>query len=140
MQSNTRQVVEARHLSMAELTHIARARVRLETKARQREERLEELRGQALEEAQAIVAMIAHEYHADRIYQWGSALRPGGFKEYSDVDIAVEGVVDARAFFAMLAGAEKMTSFPLDLVQIEKIEPEYAEEIRQYGQVVYEKR
>ena len=66
-------------------------------------------------------------------------LRPGGFREYSDVDIAVEGVTDAGAFFKILAAAEKMTSFPLDLVQMEKIEPEYAEEIRKHGKVIDEK-
>ena len=127
-------------MDLSEQTHTARARRRLDERERARAEGLEEMRHRALQEAEAIVAMIAAEYGPERIYQWGSVLRPGGFKEYSDVDIAVEGVGDARAFFSMLAVAEKMTRFPLDLVQIERIEPEYAEDIRQHGRVVYEKR
>ena len=63
---------------------------------------------------------------------------PGGFRSYSDIDVAVEGITDARTFFQILGEAERMTRFPLDLVQIEKVAPEYAEEIRQYGKVMYE--
>jgi len=33
----------------------------------------------------------------------------------------------------------KLTHFPLDIVQIEKIEPEFAQSIRQNGRVVYER-
>jgi hypothetical protein len=33
----------------------------------------------------------------------------------------------------------KLTRFSLDIVQIEKIEPEFADSIRQSGKVVYER-
>ena len=126
-------------MKASEKTHIQRARRRLEERAQERAEELEAKRLEAARDSQAIARMIAREYEPRRIYQWGSVLRPGGFREYSDVDIAVEGVTDAGAFFKMLAAAGKMTSFPLDLVQMEKIEPEYAEEIRRYGEVIHEK-
>ncbi len=66
-------------------------------------------------------------------------LRPGGFRDYSDIDIAVEGITDPQAFFLMLGDAQALTHFPLDLVQIEKIAPEHAEDIRQQGKIAYER-
>lgn len=124
----------------AEDSHIARARERLETRARERAGRREVMRHRALQEAEAIVAMIATRYRPARIYQWGSVLRPGGFRDYSDVDVAVEGIDGARTFFAMLADTQAMTRLPLDLVQVERIAPEHTDEIRQHGRVVYERR
>ena len=119
--------------------HLERARRRLLERSQERRKRLEGLRRQAAQDAEAIAVMIAARYKPVRIYQWGSVLRPGGFQEYSDVDIAVEGVSDAAVFFRMLEDAQAMTRMSLDLVQLEKIEPEYAEEIRQHGRVVYER-
>lgn len=125
---------------MSELSHIERARQRLCDRALTRARQCEAMQCQAVRDTQAIVRMLIEEYELVRIYQWGSVLRPGEFREYSDIDIAVEGVTDARTFFRMLGDAQAMTQFPLDLVQIEKIAPEYAEEIRQHGKIVYERR
>lgn len=108
-----------------------------------REKRLaREAAGRALHEkaraeAQAIVAMIVEKYRPTRVLHWGSILRPEQFRDYSDIDIAVEGITDAEQFFAMYGDAEAMTRFPLDLVQLEKIEPEYRRLIETRGQVVY---
>ena len=89
-------------------------------------------------DAEAIIAFIASHYRPSRIYQWGSLLRPGAFRSFSDIDIAIEGIVDAERFFALLGDVEKLTHFPLDIVQLEKIEPEYADDIRRNGKLVYE--
>lgn len=86
-----------------------------------------------------IVAMLVEKYHPVKIYQWGSLLSEEDFCEISDVDIAVEGEFSAELFFDMLGDAEAMTSFPLDLVDMSKIEPEFAEIIRMKGRVVYER-
>ena len=40
----------------------------------------------------------------------------------------------------MLGAAQAMTEFDLDLVQIEKVAPEYAEDIRKHGKIAYERR
>jgi predicted nucleotidyltransferase len=90
-------------------------------------------------DASAIVECIIEIAEPDRIYQWGSLLQPELFKEYSDIDIALEGVRDAEVFFRILDEAEKRTSFPVDIVQLEKIEPEFANEIRQEGKLIYER-
>ena len=119
-------------------SHIEAARKRVRDREQARAERLEGRRSRAVADSRAIVDMIVKEYHPVRVYQWGSVLRQGGFRDYSDIDIAVEGIVDARRFFEMLGAVERMTSFPVDLVQIETVAVEYAEEIRQHGKVVYE--
>ena len=120
-------------------SHIRAARRRLHDRLGARAERLEARRAQAVADCRAIVDVIARNYAPVRVYQWGSVLRPGGFRSYSEMDIAVEGITDARTFFRILGEVESMTRFPVDLVQIETVAPEYAEEIRQHGEVVYER-
>ncbi len=85
-----------------------------------------------------IVEMIIDRYSPRRIVQWGSLLHPDQFDESSDIDIAVEGITEADRYFALLGDAMSMTRFKLDIVQLEKIEPEFAELIRLKGKVVYE--
>ena len=111
--------------------HVEAARQRLRDRDQARAERYRVQWAQAESDSRAIVDMIAREYDPARVYQWGSVLRPERFRDYSDIDIAVEGVFGA---------AQAMTTFDLDLVQIEKIVPEYAEEIRDYGKVACERR
>ena len=64
-------------------------------------------------------------------------LDPGLFTEMSDIDIAVEGILAAEDYFRMLGEAAAMTDFPLDLVQMEKIEPIFADQIRATGKQIY---
>lgn len=97
------------------------------------------LEKQATSDVETIIAMIIRCYRPRRIFQWGSLLRPGAFKPYSDIDIAIEGLTDAEQFFALLGQAQACARFPLDIVQLEKIAPEHAEDIRRYGKLVYER-
>ncbi|MFP4067928.1 MAG: nucleotidyltransferase family protein [Spirochaetaceae bacterium] len=97
------------------------------------------LHRRAAHDAGAIVEMIVREFNPERVVQWGSVLHPEHFREYSDIDIAVEGITDPGSFFELLAAAEEMARFPVDIVQLEHIEPEYRELILQKGTVVYER-
>lgn len=85
-----------------------------------------------------IVQMIINRYSPKKIVQWGSLLHSEQFDENSDIDIAVEGILDAARYFALLGDAMEMTRFPLDIVQLEKIEPEFAELILLKGKTIYE--
>jgi hypothetical protein len=85
-----------------------------------------------------IVKYIAETYAPRRIYQWGSLLDFSRFSEISDIDIALEGISGPEEFFAILGDAMKMTDFPLDILEIEKLDPETAEGIRGRGMLVYE--
>jgi len=82
--------------------------------------------------------MIIRSFKPIRVYQWGSLLNPMNFREYSDIDLAVEGILSAESYFQMVGSAQEMTRFPVDIVQMEKILPEFAERIRREGKTVYE--
>lgn len=119
--------------------HLAAARKRLRDRAEARADRDADVQALAIRDAAAIVSMIKDKFRPLRIYQWGSVIREGAFREYSDIDIAVEGVTDAGRFFALLGEAQAMTMFSLDIVQMEKIAREYADDIRRHGRLVYER-
>lgn len=92
----------------------------------------------AAADAERIITVIRTEFYPRRIYQWGSLLNPADFTEVPDIDIAVEGITEAEVFFCLLGRVMDMTEFPLDLVQLEKIEPEFRYEIETHGKLVYE--
>jgi predicted nucleotidyltransferase len=90
-------------------------------------------------DAGRIINHIRQTYRPKRIYQWGSLLDGKRFSERSDIDIALEGLGSVQEFFAILGEAERMTNFPIDIIQIEDIHPQYAELIRSRGRIVYER-
>ncbi|MBF0227061.1 MAG: nucleotidyltransferase domain-containing protein [Desulfobacterales bacterium] len=94
--------------------------------------------GSAKKDFDAIISMIINKYGPKRIVQWGSLLDAEQFDYNSDIDIAVEGIVDASKYFALLGDAMELTRFPLDIVQLEKIEPEFVELILSKGKIIYE--
>ncbi|TVR61902.1 MAG: nucleotidyltransferase domain-containing protein [Spirochaetaceae bacterium] len=98
-----------------------------------------DLMERARSDAARIIAMIIREYRPLKVYQWGSLVQSDHFSERSDIDIAVEGITDPGVFFEMLGAAAEMTRFAVDLVQIETIHPRYADLIRRFGRLVYEK-
>lgn len=93
----------------------------------------------AWEDFDKIVEMLINKYNPKRIYQWGSLLEEKHFSKISDIDVAVEGVLSADEYFKMLGDVDALTEFQIDLVQIEKIEPVYAEKIKKNGRIVYER-
>ena len=84
-----------------------------------------------------IVAMIASEFAPRRIWQWGSLLHRRRFSNRSDIDIAVEGLGPAERLFRLHARAEALTELPLHIVELERIQPEYAHLIRTSGRLVH---
>lgn len=125
-------------------THVDRqaavaARRSIEFRLQRAAERNEALPRRAATNAKAVIELIVEQSSPRRVYQWGSLLRESGFREYSDIDIALEGVTDDAVFFRILREAQELTSFPLDIVQLEKTEPEFAASIRQYGKLIYER-
>jgi len=92
----------------------------------------------AISDFNAIIQMIINQYSPKKIVQWGSLLHAEQFDENSDIDIAIEGILDAAKYFALLGDAMKLTRFPLDIIQLEKIEPEFAELILLKGKIIYE--
>ncbi len=87
-----------------------------------------------------IVGLIIENYDPVRIYQWGSLLTRRHFSGISDIDIAVEGIGSAEQYFRMIGESAELTDFPLDIVEMEKIDPVHAESIRRKGRLVYERK
>lgn len=112
----------------------------LERKEKDRKKSLEEKYNQAWQDFQRIVEFIIAKYNPKRIYQWGSLLDREHFAEISDIDIALEGITSAEQWFEIYGDIMNMSDFSIDLVQIEKIAPEFAEIIKKKGKVVYERR
>ena len=102
-----------------------------------RQHKLDERFRTAWEEFHGIVEMIAGEFAPRRIWQWGSLLHRPRFSERSDIDIALEGLGSAERLFQVYARAEELSTFPLDIVELERIEPEYAHLIRTTGRLVH---
>ncbi len=120
--------------------NIEAARAFQKKKRLDRQAELELKHRDALYDFQQIVDMIVSKYKPKRIYQWGSLLNKEHFSELSDIDIAVEGLPDAQSYFNMLADAEKLTSFPLDIVEMESIHELHKNMIIQKGVLVYERK
>ena len=116
------------------------ARLFLLNKRKKRIRRNRGLYKKASNDCSKIIKMIIEKYNPKRIYQWGSLLHPEQFCEISDIDIAVEGIGSAELFFALYGDASDLTAFPLDLVELEKIEPVHRNSIVKRGKAVYERK
>lgn len=86
-----------------------------------------------------IVDLIIKDFEPEKIYQWGSLVKCSTFQEISDIDVAVSGISDARQFFRLYGMAQKLTRFPLHIVQLETIHPSYATDITSKGVLIYER-
>ena len=97
------------------------------------------LERRAREDTRCLVQMIIQEFQPKRIYQWGSLTRHGAFRDFSDIDLAVEGVTEPELFFKMLGRCMELSDFPVDLVQMECLDPLQADEIRAHGCLLWER-
>jgi predicted nucleotidyltransferase len=118
---------------------VQQARDFLRRRARRQQAAYDLLFAQAWQDVRHIVEMLVARYQPVRIYQWGSLLDRRHFTDISDIDLAVEGIPTAERFFALYGEADRLTRFSLDLVQLERLEPEFASLIRQHGAIVYDR-
>ncbi len=112
----------------------------LQNKQRKRKESLDLIYKKYTTDFQKIVEMIIEKYKPEKIYQWGSLIDKTKFSEFSDIDVALEGIQDAETFFNLLADAEDMTEYPVDIVELEKIHSLHKEMIIKNGKLVYERK
>ena len=112
----------------------------LKGKSEKRRLLLDERYERACQDFEGIVVRVANELNPLRIYQWGSLLDRKRFSEISDIDIAVEGLNGPEDYFRTVGIAMDMTSFPMDVVEIEKVPQDVANRIRKKGRVVYERK
>ena len=106
------------------------------------EARAEEL-SHRLTEARRDAARILHRIIAEvkplRVYQWGSLVTGRHFSQISDIDLALEGLAGPAEYFAALGIAMDETSFPVDIIEIEKLDSDTRDRIVNHGKLVYER-
>lgn len=89
------------------------------------------------QERQAVLAQVhqwledfGSSYGIHQAYLFGSMIRPGEFKETSDVDIAVEEM-NPEAFFSAISFLSTATGREVDLIELRRCH--FAHRIRQQG-------
>jgi predicted nucleotidyltransferase len=117
--------------------NIAEVREFLSQKDRQMKERRHVLFEKATDDFNSMISHISRYYGHITVYQWGSLLNPEDFDELSDIDIALEGVGSAELFFKLYGELMKMTDFPLDIVELDKIDPVHSSSIKEKGRLIY---
>jgi predicted nucleotidyltransferase len=109
----------------------------LERREGERQKALDERFQAAWAGFRSVASMIEAEFKPARIWQWGSLLDRPRFSEISDIDIGVEGLGGADRFFRLVEKAEALTNLPLDIVELERLEPEFAHLVRTRGRIVH---
>ncbi len=90
---------------------------------------------------QSLVQFLVEQTRPKRVYLFGSRTR-GGYRYFSDVDLAVEGARpltfrEERKLREALDGLAGI--WTVDLVFLEKVDRTLADWIRQHGSVLYER-
>lgn len=117
---------------------IQKAGETLKKRRERREAMRRELAEVAQKDADRIVKMLIEQFRPRKIYQWGSLLHHSRFREYSDIDIAVEGLKGPLDGLRAIDEASSLTQFPVDIVELERIHPAHARSIRDEGRLIYE--
>jgi len=117
--------------------NLEKAREFLRNKKKHKQASIDRRFQKAWNDFERITAMIWKTYKPRAIYQWGSLLNRDRFSDISDIDIALAGNIPAEAFFEMYGKAIEMTKLPLDIIELDKINPLHAQSIREKGRVVY---
>jgi len=119
---------------------MTKARENLKKRREEAAKERKELFYKAEDDCKAIIQMIIEHFNPARIYQWGSLLNKEMFTDYSDIDIALEGMGPIEDVIELERRAEKMTDFPLDIIELEKVPAAHADTIRLKGICVYERK
>ena len=86
-----------------------------------------------------IVSTITAYLHPKRILLFGSRAR-GRAKRYSDFDVALEGVAMTHRRERELKDAldARLGIFSVDLINLDKVDPEFKALIKEGGKIIYE--
>ena len=120
------------------------AACRAHLQARQAQHRqAQERRQQAVIQAvhAAARAVLPRFPNVQRAYLFGSTLHASALHATSDVDIAIEGPLDAQAYFALWRELERAlddASIDLDLVTLDR-DLHFANHVRDQGELIYER-
>lgn len=108
----------------------------------QRQQEAREIRRRRALEAVSKEAppLMAERPAVHRAYLFGSITREGAFHAASDIDIAIEGEIDAETYFALWHAIERaLPDWAIDLRDI-STHSRFADLVRQYGELIYEQK
>ncbi len=81
----------------------------LKQKAERKQKETDSLYLKAKADAEKMIQHIIENYSPMKIYQWGSLLKKELFREYSDIDIAVEGITEPSLYFKLIGELNSMS-------------------------------
>jgi len=105
----------------------------------EREHQAREQRRQAAIEALRAAAhfVLPHFPGVRRAFLFGSVLHPGGLRSTSDVDVAIEGKLEAQEYFALWRELEQAApGWLIDLVELGR-DLRFAALVRERGELIY---
>ena len=119
---------------------IAVYRRNFQARMQRQSEKREDERQRALVAVRATVpSLMAERPAVHRAYLFGSITREGAFHAASDIDIAIEGEIDAETYFALWHALERaLPDWATDLRDI-STHSRFADLVRQYGDLIYER-
>lgn len=95
-------------------------------------------RSRALQEAKRLSTLLSQHFSFERLYLFGSAIREGRFKRYSDLDLAIQGLAKGL-FLKAYALLIKKSDFPIDLKPWELLDEQTRQRIKTEAMVLYER-
>lgn len=119
--------------------NLSEVRAFLRVKRQRRQTALADRLERARADAERIRERIVREVGPARIYQWGSLLTGEHFSEISDIDFALEGLAGPAEYSRALGIAMEETTFPVDIIELDKLSRETRERIVHRGRIVYER-
>jgi predicted nucleotidyltransferase len=119
---------------------VATCRAHLRTRQERQHQAREQQRRAVLQALCAAVRSIFPRFPSvQRAYLFGTVLRPGALRSTSDIDIAVEGRLNAEDYFALWRELERAVGgWPIDLVELDR-GVHFADRVRELGMLIYER-
>ncbi len=120
---------------------MAACRAYLQARWEQQNQAAEQRRQAVIQTVRAAAGRVLPRFsRVQRAYLFGSALRPAALRTTSDVDVAIEGALDAEEYFALWRELERaVPGWPIDLVELDDDLP-FAARVREKGELIYERR
>ncbi len=120
------------------MTEISTVRAYLQTREDERRQAREQMRLRAVESARAAARAVMPAFPVRKAYLFGSATRPGAMRRDSDLDIAIEGRLSAKDYFALWRELERaIPEWEIELVELGP-DVHFAEQVRETGDIIYE--
>lgn len=119
---------------------LAASRAYLAARQAQRDQAREQRRQAALADVRAAVQCVLPRFPTiRRAYLFGSVLRPSAMRATSDIDIALEGELDAATYFAAWRELERAAGgWQIEVVELGP-DLRFAASVRERGEIVYER-